>query len=144
MKISYSWLKEYIDIKESPERLAAILTNSGSEVKAIELTSGDFIMDIEITPNRSDCLNYLGVAREISALTGKKVKMPLPRIKKSSGGAPFKVDIKDKTLCPRYTARFIRNISVKESPEWLKKRIISMGLRPVNNVVDITNFVLFE
>ncbi len=144
MKISYNWLKEYIDIKESPERLADMLTNSGSEVKSIETMGGDSIMDIEITPNRPDCLNYLGIAREVSALTGEKVKIPLSRVKKADSKAPFSVEIKDKALCPRYTARLIKNVSVKGSPDWLKKKIIAMGLRPVNNIVDITNFVLFE
>ncbi|MFH0839784.1 MAG: phenylalanine--tRNA ligase subunit beta [Candidatus Omnitrophota bacterium] len=147
MKISYNWLKEYIDIKESPEKIAGMLTNSGSEVKAIDRTGGDFIMDIEITPNRSDCLNYLGIAREVSALTGKKIKMPVLKIgsrEKVVGSREFTVEIKDKDLCPRYTARLIKNVTVKESPEWLKKKLVSMGLRPVNNIVDITNLVLFE
>ncbi len=146
MKISYNWIREYIDFKESPERLAEILTNSGSEVKAMGRIGGDYVMDIEITPNRSDCLSYTGVAREISALTGKKIKIPPLKVKRkeSSGQAPFTVDIKDKDLCPRYTARFIRDVKVGQSPDWLKKKIILMGLRPVNNIVDITNYVLFE
>jgi phenylalanyl-tRNA synthetase beta chain len=144
MKISYNWIKEYIDLKKSPEEIARLLTSSGSEVKIIEKIGDDNIMDIEITPNRSDCLSYIGIARELSALTGKTIKAPSLKIKKSSGKAPFTVDIKDKDLCPRYTARLIRDVKVGESPDWLKKKIVAMGLRPVNNVVDITNFVLFE
>ena len=146
MKISYNWIKEYIDLKESAEAAAAMLTAGGSEVKLIEKTGDDCIMDIEITPNRSDCLSYIGIAREISAVTGKKIKMPVLKAKsqKSSGKAPFTVEIKDKDLCPRYTARLIKGVKVAESPEWLKKKVASMGLRPVNNVVDITNYVLFE
>ena len=146
MKISYNWIKEYIDLKKSPEETAEILTKSGSEVKAVERIGDDYIMEIEITPNRSDCLSYIGIARELSASTGKAIKMPLIKIKrqKPSGKAPFTVEIKDKDLCPRYTARLIRGVRVDESPEWLKKKIISMGLRPVNNIVDITNYVLFE
>ena len=146
MKISYNWLKEYIDIKQSPEKLAALLTKSGSEVKAIDRTAGDSIMDIEITPNRSDCLSYIGIAREVSALTGRTVKMPPLKVKgqKPFGKVPFTVDIKDKDLCPRYTARLIRDVKVGESPAWLKKKIITMGLRPINNIADVTNFILFE
>ncbi|MDD5680520.1 MAG: phenylalanine--tRNA ligase subunit beta [Candidatus Omnitrophica bacterium] len=151
MKISYKWLKEYIDFKEPPEKIAEMLTASGSEVKSIDaVEGGDHLMEIEITPNRSDCLSYIGMAREVSALTGRKIKIPPMNVKartksRDSGGtAPFTVEIKDKDLCPRYTARLIMNITVKESPEWLKKKIALMGLRPVNNVVDITNFVLFE
>lgn len=146
MKISYNWIKEYIEVKKPPEGLADILTNSGSEVKAIERAGDDFIMDVEITPNRSDCLNYIGIAREVSALTGKAIKMPPLKIKRQKplGKVPFSVDIKDKDLCPRYTARLMRGVKVGESPGWLKKKIASMGLRPVNNIVDITNYVLFE
>ena len=156
MRISYNWLKEYIDIKESPEKIAEILTQSGTEVKAIDaVEDGDRLMEIEVTPNRSDCLNYIGIAREISALTGKKIKMPVVKIGNRGkvvpsrggfalGSREFTVEIKDKDLCPRYTARLIKNVTVKESPEWLKKKISAMGLRPVNNIVDITNLVLFE
>ena len=146
MKISYNRLKEYIKIKESPAKIAELLTKSGSEVKAIGTAGSDSIMDIEITPNRSDCLSYVGIAREASALTGKTVKIPPFRIKKQKAlpKAQFSVDIKDKDLCPRYTARLIRDVKVGGSPDWLKKKILSMGLRPVNNIVDITNFVLFE
>jgi phenylalanyl-tRNA synthetase beta chain len=146
MKITYNWIKEYIDLKQSPEEIAAILTNSGSEVKAVERVGGDYIMDIEITPNRSDCLSYIGIARELSASTGKSLKMPPLEVKtqKPLGKAPFTVDIKDEDLCSRYTARLIRDVKVGESPDWLKKKIISMGLRPVNNIVDITNYILFE
>ncbi|MEA3305655.1 MAG: phenylalanine--tRNA ligase subunit beta, partial [Candidatus Omnitrophota bacterium] len=152
MKIAYNWLKEYIDLKESPEGVARLLTQSGSEVKIIDEVDGDYLMDIEITPNRSDCLSYIGIARELSALTGKKVKMPpLTPLeisktlnKRTKFLTPFAVEIKDKDICPRYTARLIKNVKVGESPAWLRKKIKLMGLRPVNNVVDITNFVLFE
>lgn len=145
MKINYSWLKEYIDVKKPVGETAELLTKSGSEVKAVEKIGDDLVMDIEITPNRSDCLSYVGIARELAALTGKEIKMPPMRIReKISKEAPFTVEIKDKDLCPRYTARLIRNVKVAKSPAWLEKKIISMGLRPVNNVVDITNYVLFE
>jgi len=145
MKINYRWLKEYIDIKKPMDETVKLLTMSGSEVKAIDKIGSDTIFDIEITPNRSDCLSYMGIARELSALSGKKIKMPPLKVKKQkSGKAPFTVEIKDKDLCPRYTARLIRGAKVGESPPWLREKIVSMGLRPVNNVVDITNYVLFE
>ncbi len=145
MKINYSWLKEYIDIKRPLDEAVRLLTMSGSEVKAIDKAGPDTILDIEITPNRSDCLSYIGIARELAAISGKKIKMPPLKVKKRKPGkASFTVEIKDKDLCPRYTARLIRGVKVGESPSWLKDKIISMGLRPVNNVVDITNYVLFE
>ncbi|MBL7071489.1 MAG: phenylalanine--tRNA ligase subunit beta [Candidatus Omnitrophica bacterium] len=145
MKINYNWLKEYIDVKKPLDDVVKLLTMSGSEVKAVDDMGGDPIMDIEITPNRSDCLSYIGLARELAALTGKEIKMPPLKMKKQKAGKPdFAVEIKDKDLCPRYTARLIRGVVVGESPAWLKDKLISMGLKPVNNVVDITNFVLFE
>jgi len=146
MKISYNWLKEYIKIDKSPESVSELFTKSGSEVKAIEKSGGDSIMEIEITPNRSDCLSYIGMARELSALTGEAVEMPpLKADRRENAAAPaIKVDIKAADLCPLYTARLISGVKVAESPQWLKEKIKTMGLRPVNNVVDITNFVLFE
>lgn len=146
MKISYKWIKEYVDVNLPVEKLASMLTMSGSEVKNVESAGSDFIMDIEITPNRSDCLSYIGIAREVSALVGAKVKAPLSgsKVKQYSEKPPFKVELKAEDLCPRYTARLIKDVKIDESPSWLKEKIIAMGLRPVNNVVDITNFVLFE
>lgn len=150
MKVSYKWLKDYVDIRIDPRKLADLLTMSGSNVAAIEKLGGDHVFDLEITSNRADCLSILGIAREVAALLGKSLKIP-PELrekkqtkalaKKSEG---LKILVKDPDLCPRYTGRIIRDIEVGPSPEWLKERILSSGLRPVNNIVDITNFVLLE
>ncbi len=104
----------------------------------------DTAYDLEITPNRPDLLSHVGIAREIAALCGGKVKYPVVQVTAKNSIAPDVVEIKDGELCPRYTARIIRNVKVKESPEWLKQRLKSVGLRPINNIVDITNFVLLE
>ncbi|MFA6141970.1 MAG: phenylalanine--tRNA ligase subunit beta [Candidatus Omnitrophota bacterium] len=145
MKINYNWLKDYIDVKLSPEKLAELLTMSGLTVDSLERKGDDAILEIEVTSNRPDWLSYIGVAREIAALTGKILKIPLITAnRKSETKNLINVKIEDKKLCPRYTARVISNIKIEESPEWLKSRIEAMGLKSVNNVVDITNFCLFE
>ena len=145
MKISYSWLKDYVDVKLSPEKLAELLTMSGLTVDSLERKGDDSILEIEVTSNRPDWLSYIGVAREIAALTGKKLKTPLAAVsRKPKTKNSIDVKIENKKLCPRYTARVISDIKVGESPGWLKSRIEAMGLKSVNNIVDVTNFCLFE
>jgi len=144
MKISYNWLKEYVDIKLKPEQLAEKLTMSGSEVTTIEKIGSDYLLELEITPNRPDCLSYIGIAREVAAVTGRKLKLPQSTIHNPRSTILPKVTIMDKDLCPKYTARIIKGVKVGPSPKWLVEKIEKMGLRPVNNIVDISNFVLFE
>jgi len=113
-----------------------------------EFLKGDIVYELEITPNRPDCLSFWGIAREIGALSGKELKKPEILVPAGSEVPAEKtkdlVEIRDLDLCPRYTARIIRNVKVKESPDWLKEKLQSIGLRPINNIVDITNFVLME
>jgi len=145
MKVPYNWLKEYINVKLPPEKLAELLTMAGLSVESIQKAGLDHVLEIEITANRPDWLSMIGVAREVAALTGGKLKIPSPaKIRGKGQGLRVKVRIEDKSLCPRYTARPIYNVKVGESPAWLKERLEAMGLRPVNNIVDITNFCLFE
>lgn len=111
-----------------------------------EVFPGDTVFDLEITPNRPDWLSHWGVARDISCLLGAPAifpEIPPPRV--AAEGAPENlVTVEDSQCCPRYMGRVIRNVKIAESPEWLKKRLRAVGLRPINNIVDITNFVLFE
>lgn len=106
----------------------------------------DVIFELEITPNRPDCLSHIGIAREVAAYYGRKVKYPDCDVQEviEPAGNHIKVTIEDKERCKRYAARVIKNVKVQESPEWLKKRLRAIGLRPINNIVDITNFVMFE
>ncbi len=147
MKISYNWLKEYTDINKTPKKLADILTMHSFEVEGIEKIKNDYILDIDVLPNRShDCLSHLGVAREVSALLGTKVKFNPPKVKESKKYKTedfISVSVKDKKRCPRYTARVILNVKIKESPKWLKDRLEALGQNSINNVVDITNYVMF-
>ena len=106
----------------------------------------DVIFELEITPNRPDCLSHIGIAREIAAYYGRKVKYPsfdvFETLEDISNNV--RIEIEDRERCKRFAGRVMRNVTVKESPEWLKRRIKAMGLNPVNNIVDATNFVMFE
>lgn len=106
----------------------------------------DVIFELEITPNRPDCLSHIGIAREIAAYYGRKVKYPSFDIFETLEDVSnnVKIEIVDKDRCKRFAGRVMKNITVKESPEWLKRRIKAMGLNPINNIVDATNFVMFE
>ena len=110
------------------------------------LNLGDTVLDVSVTPNRSDCLSMIGMAREVAALTGKKIKMPAIKIKESAEdiSSLSSVSIVDADLCPRYSARMIKNVKIGDSPVWMKARLEAVGLRAINNVVDVTNFVMLE
>lgn len=106
----------------------------------------DWVLELEITPNRPDCLGLIGIAREVAALTGKKVKYPQITLAETAEKAEEQVAIKifAPDLCPRYSGRVIKNVIVKPSPAWLKKRLEAVGIRSINNIVDVTNYVLME
>lgn len=144
MRVSFNWLKDYVDIKVSAEELAGKLTMAGLEVTSLTAVDGDSLMEIEVTPNRADWLGVIGIAREIAAITGKKLKIPgIPALPEETAlAAP--IQIQAPLLCPRYTGRVIRNARVAPSPAWLARRLEAAGVRPVNNLVDITNFCLLE
>jgi len=147
MRFSYQWLKEYIDINLSGEKLAELLTMLGIEVENYQAApDGDLIFELELTSNRPDCANMTGIAREIGARLKKRVKYPSFKINQGQAKIQdfLKVQVQETRLCPRYTARFIRNIKVGSSPAWLKLRLEKMGLRSINNIVDATNFVMME
>ena len=116
----------------------------GSGMK--ELYPGDVMYEVEITPNRPDWLSHWGVARDVACLLHHKAEFPkfsAPKFAENKAPANL-ITVEDPELCPRYTARLIEGVKVEESPEWLKERLISIGMRPINNIVDITNFVLME
>ncbi|MCG2713915.1 MAG: hypothetical protein L6308_03625, partial [Candidatus Omnitrophica bacterium] len=149
MKVTYNWLKDFLNIKIPPKALAEKLTNVGLEVVSLEAAQGDFIFEIEITSNRPDWLSVLGVAREVAAITNSKLKINKGSLldygsrRLNAGYSPggkdssIKIEIEDKKDCPFYTARIIKNVKVGSSPEWLRKRLELVGCRSVNNIVDI-------
>ena len=146
MKVTYSWLKDFINLQASPQELAEKLTMAGLEVVALEKIEGDFLLEIEITSNRPDWLSVLGIAREVSAIYGlklKEAKLKEPKVV-SKDLLPIKIAVSQKQDCPFYSARIISGVRVGASPEWLRRRLESLGCRSVNNIVDITNYYLFE
>lgn len=144
MNISYNWLKDLIEIDLSPNELAQKLTSVGLAVEGVHQYGDDFVLDIDLTSNRSDCLSHLGVSREVAAITNYQLPITNYENSKSANENQNLVTIQDSDLCHRFTARIIRNVKIAASPEWLVKRLESVGQRSVNNVADITNYVMLE
>jgi phenylalanyl-tRNA synthetase beta chain len=146
MRVPLEWLREYVAITDSAEEVATRLTMGGLEVEGIEESPLGPVLDVYVTPNRGDCLSMLGVAREIAALYGVALAEHTPP--KSADGGPVsdlvKIQIQDPDLCPRYAGRVIRGISIGPSPDWMQARLEAAGMRPINNVVDVTNYVMLE
>ena len=118
----------------------------GDDIKPI-INADDHVVEFEITPNRPDCLSVIGLAREAAATFNKPCRFHTPEVKGSGAGVlPELLDVEtpDPDLCPRYTARMVRNVQIKPSPKWMRERLRSMGVRPINNIVDITNYVMLE
>lgn len=146
MKLSYEWLKDFVQIRLSPQKLAECLTMSGLEVEEIERVGADTHYELGVTPNRSDCLSVVGVARDVAAITGKPLKSTRVNPPKGKGkiARKLRVTIKSKLRCPRYTARVIQGVKIGASPSWMVKRLAAAGIRSINNVVDATNYVMIE
>src|SRR5262245_35890850 len=146
MKINYNWLKELVDIDLPPRDLAEKLTMAGLAVDAVERHGDDAVLDFDLTSNRPDCLSHLGIAREAAAVIGKTARTPEAKVieGKTKTSDVTSVEILAPELCPRYTARVIKGVKIGPSPAWLVQRIESLGQRSVNNVADVTNYVMLE
>ena len=146
MKISVEWLKEYVEVSESPAGLKADLSMKGLLVEDILESGGTPVLDIEITSNRPDCLSHIGIAREIAAMYARPLNPPPveENLSIDRDTIPFGIEIADSELCPRYVGLVMDGVKVGPSPEWMRKRLEAAGMRPLNNVVDITNYVLLE
>ncbi len=143
MKISLNWLKDYISFGISPQELAHRLTMAGLEVEKISLSDQDTVFELEITPNRPDCLNILGIARETGAILNKK--WDHPKVKKLSfPREKCDIQILDKKGCSCYIGTVIKNVTITQAQEKIRKYLEAIGTRSINNVVDITNFCLME
>jgi phenylalanyl-tRNA synthetase beta chain len=146
MLFSKSWLAEYADLPGDPHELARRLTAAGLNVEEIEEKGGDVLLDVEVTTNRPDCMNHFGLAREAAVVFATPLRrppsQPVEGTERSADAAA--VAIEDFQGCPRYVARVIKGVRIGPSPAWLRERIESIGLRSINNVVDVTNFVLWE
>ena len=144
MNISYNWLKDLVEMNLPPQELAEKLTRVGLAVEGIHEFGDDLVFDIDLTSNRGDCLSHLGIAREIGVIQNEKLKVKNDEDRQPATENQNTVSIQDADLCHRFTARIIRNVKIAASPEWLVKRLEAVGERSINNVADITNFVMHE
>ena len=140
MKLSREWLSDYIDLKDlSDAELAKRFTEIGHAVDAVE----DGVFDLDITTNRVDAMSHLGMARELGAALGRDLRpspFPLPQAGEGRGGAKIRIDVPE--MCARYSGLVIRGVKVQPSPAKIQKRLEAIGLRPINNVVDATNYAM--
>lgn len=146
MLFSKSWLAEYVDLPADVQEIQRRLTAAGMAVEGVEEHGEDTILDVEVTTNRPDTMNHLGLSRELAVIFDRPLKRPpshpretAERVEKAAA-----VDIEDWDGCPRFVARVVKGVKIGPSPAWLRTRLESIGLRPINNVVDVTNFILWE
>ncbi len=142
MKVPLSWLREYVDIPADTRELAKLLVMAGVGIEGIE---GD-VLDLEITANRADLLSMIGVAREAAVLLRAPVRIPEVKLAEAGDdvGASWKVEVPAPDLCPRYTARAVAGVKAGPAPAWMARRLEAAGIRAINAIVDITNYVLLE
>ncbi|HEY2989160.1 MAG TPA: phenylalanine--tRNA ligase subunit beta [Candidatus Binatia bacterium] len=151
MKLTLNWLKEFVELKDSPQKLVEALTMAGLEVESLaplrspDGRGEDWLIDVAVTPNRGDCLGILGLAREVAALRGGRLRLPATKLLPADSKAPpVKVEIRSPRCCRRYSASIVESIQIGPSPAWMKSRLEACGIRSINNVVDVTNYVMLE
>lgn len=146
MKISYNWLREFVATGLAPSEVTARLTMVGLAVDSVEQIGDDYVFDVEVASNRPDCLSHIGVARELAVILRTNLQLPFVNKSRVVGSSSdlISVRIDDVDLCPRYSARVVRNVKVGPSPDWLVARLASIGQRSINNIADITNYVMHE
>lgn len=149
MKVSLKWLNDFAELPRAaldPQEIKRSLTGLGLGVESASPRGDDWVFDVEVTTNRPDCLSHYGIARELSAACRVPIKKIETAVKEVASPAADEVsiEVRDPDLCARYCGRVIRNVEVKPSPEWLTSRLAAVGARSINNVADITNYVLME
>ena len=146
MFISYNWLRELTGTKLSTEEIRDRLTNVGLAVDAVVQRDDDVVLDVEVPSNRGDCLSHFGIGRELAVIEQSELKVPNSPVQNAVGQTSqfTSVTILDPNLCPRYAARIVRGVKIGPSPQWLVTKIEAIGQRSINNVADITNYVLHE
>ena len=146
MRILLSWLRDFVDIEESPRDLAHALTMAGMAVDAVEEEAGETVFEFDITSNRPDAMNHFGMAREVASVYGRPLRMPAIELEESSLPASGRatVTIKDPESCPRYIGRVFTDVRIGPSPDWMRRRLELCGVRSINNLADLTNYVLLE
>ena len=146
MKFSYNWLKEFVPKLPKPDKLADILTVHAFEVESVTQREKDYVLDVKILPNRmADASGHGGLARDIAAIIGKSAVVKTKTVKEGKRSLKDVIQVEVKTpLCRRYALRGMTGVRVEESPGWMQERLSACGLRPINNIVDATNYVLLE
>jgi phenylalanyl-tRNA synthetase beta chain len=146
MKIVYNWLKEFVDATAPVTELRSRLSLAGVAIDSVEESAAGPVLDAEITANRPDCLGHFGMAREVAAIYRLPVKALQPKLKEAAirVSDATRVEIEAPELCGRYTARILRGVKIQPSPDWLRQRLEAIGQNSINNVVDVTNYVMFE
>ncbi len=147
MKFSYNWLRELVDDLNTPPReLARLITLKTAECEGIEETGADSIIEVDnkSLTHRPDLWGHYGMAREVAAILGKKLRDPVEPDDLPSAPAPIRLAVKNYALCPRYSAIVFENVRVQPSPVWLQERLDAVGLNPISNIVDVTNYVMAE
>ena len=147
MKLSLNWLKDFVDVEMPPKELGNKLTLAGFEVEKMDTVANDTVLDLKITSNRGDCFSVRGVAREVGAMTGSKINSGLDsriRANDKKQSKALQLHISDPKLCPRMYAAMMEGIKIAPSPAWMQERLQACGVKAINNVVDITNYVMLE
>lgn len=146
MKVLLSWLKEYVDIPQTVDQLAERLPALGLGMERVEPDGSDAVFDLELPANRGDLMCHVGVARELAAANRSAIRLPATaaRQERSNSADAAHVDVREPQLCPRFTAVLIADVRVGPSPRWLARRLDACGVRSINNVVDVTNYVMLE
>ncbi len=150
MIVSWNWLKQYVPLDMPSAELERRLMMAGLNHEGTEDVGGDLAIDFEVTSNRPDCLSHIGIAREVAVIFGRKLKLPAanpgtglpPAIPSVDNLVKVRIDCPD--LCPRYTARVVRGVKIGPSPAWMVRRLKTVGITSINNVVDISNYVMME
>lgn len=146
MLVSWKWLQDYVGVTASPDQVVDRLMMAGLNHEETTAVGDDLAIDLEITSNRPDCLGHIGVAREVGVLFNLPLRIPgaAPKETSTTAASLTKVRIDCLDLCPRYVARVIRGVKIGRSPNWLVERLQTIGIATINNVVDITNYVMME
>jgi phenylalanyl-tRNA synthetase beta chain len=143
MKVPLSWIREFVDVKASAEEIGTLMGVRGLALEGLEPHGDDVVMDFDVTANRPDCMSVIGIAREIATAYG------IPSLGGATAGHPMdtggtaNVTIDAPDLCGRYVAA-IADVTVGPSPQWMQDRLTMCGVRPISNIVDITNYVMLE
>src|SRR5580658_8930627 len=147
MKFSYNWIRELVPgLDAEPSALMRLITMKTAECEGLEQIGADTVIEVDnkSLTHRPDLWGHYGMAREVAAITNRKLHDPVKADLLPVGKAPIGIEIEDFALCPRYSALVFENVTVQPSPAWLRDRLEAVGLNAINNIVDVTNYVMAE